>query len=174
MKAIFRQFSTSRKAIRGERRCDIHAPTLAERLGISHHIATKTLKNTTQLASRSITGPFTKRLRTCQSHLRIPQIKDIVYSDTFFTSVTSNPRHDTCAQIFATANGFCEAHPMKTKAGAGDKLNLFIIKYGIPVALHTDGAKEKQSGNRMRSERNSYLLKHQQNHIPRNKIAHNW
>ena len=38
-----------------DRRCDIDAPTLAERLGISHHIATETLKNTTQLASRNIT-----------------------------------------------------------------------------------------------------------------------
>ena len=78
--------------------------------------------------------------------MRVPRIKDIVYSDTFFASVTSKPRNNTCAQMFATANGFCEAHPMETKAEAGDKLNLFITKYGIPLALHTDGAKEEQFG----------------------------
>ena len=47
-----------------DRRCDIDAVTLSERLGISHHIAQETLKSTTQLASRKITEPLTRRLRT--------------------------------------------------------------------------------------------------------------
>ena len=35
---------------------------------------------------------------------------------------------------------------MKTKGDAGDKLNAFITKHGIPSSLHTDGAKEEQLG----------------------------
>mmetsp|Transcript_2487 Transcript_2487/g.3769 ORF Transcript_2487/g.3769 Transcript_2487/m.3769 type:complete len:239 (+) Transcript_2487:4048-4764(+) len=129
-----------------ERRCDINAVTLSERLGISHHIAQETLKSTTQLASRRVTEPFTRRLRTHQSHIRYPHINDYVYSDTFFSSAPSKPRNNTCAQMFVTSKGFCEVYPMKSKGDAGDKLNTFITNVGIPIGLITDGAKEETLG----------------------------
>jgi hypothetical protein len=59
--------------------------------------------------------------------------------------------------MFATANGFCEAYPMKTKGDAGDKLNAFITKHGIPSSLHTDGAKEEQLG-KWNEVRKKFLL----------------
>eukprot|EP00590_Aulacoseira_subarctica_P011644 CAMPEP_0172424146 /NCGR_PEP_ID=MMETSP1064-20121228/21716_1 /TAXON_ID=202472 /ORGANISM="Aulacoseira subarctica , Strain CCAP 1002/5" /LENGTH=1711 /DNA_ID=CAMNT_0013165931 /DNA_START=811 /DNA_END=5943 /DNA_ORIENTATION=- len=140
-----------------DRRCDIDAQTLATRLGISHYVASETLKCTTQLASRTISGPFNKRLRTHQSHVRYPRINDFLYSDTFFASVPSKPRNHTCAQLFVTSKGFCEAHPMKTKGDAGDKLNTFITNTGIPLGLITDGAKEENLG-KWEEVRKKFLL----------------
>ncbi len=74
-----------------DRRCNVDAQTVATRLGISHYVATETLKCTTQLATRTITGPLARRLRTRQSHVRYPRINDFLYSDTFFASVPSKP-----------------------------------------------------------------------------------
>lgn len=140
-----------------DRRCDIDAQTLSTRLGISHYVATETLKCTTQLASRTVTGPLSSRLRTRQSHVRYPRINDFLYSDTFFASVPSKPRNNTCAQLFVTSKGFCEAHPMKTKGEAGDKLNIFITSTGIPLGLITDGAKEENLG-KWEEVRKKFLL----------------
>ena len=114
-----------------ERQCDIDAVKLASHLGISQHIAAETLKNTTQSHRAQLWGHLPNRLLTRQSHMRFPRIKDIIYSNTFFASVPSKSRNNTCAQLFATANGFCEAYLMKTKGDAGDKLDAFITKHGI-------------------------------------------
>jgi hypothetical protein len=54
-----------------EWRCDIDAMTLANRLGISQHISSATLKCTTQKASRNITEPFVRRVKTRQSAISI-------------------------------------------------------------------------------------------------------
>ena len=131
-----------------ERQCDIDAVKLASHLGISQHMAAETLKNTTQSHRAQLWGHLPNRLLTRQSHMRFPRIKDIIYSNTFFASVPSKSRNNTCAQLFATANDFCEAYLMKTKGDAGDKLDAFITKHGIPSSLHTDGAKEEQIGKR--------------------------
>lgn len=124
-----------------DRQCDVDATTLPSRLGVSHHIASETLNNTTQLAPR--TEPFTRRLRTRQSQTWYPRLGTYVYSDMFFSATASKPRNNLCAQLFTTSQGFCQAYPMKTKGDASDKLNSFVTTYGIPLGLVTNGVKEE-------------------------------
>jgi hypothetical protein len=120
--------------------------TLANRLGISQHICSATLKCTKQKASRNITEPFIHRVKTRQSALRYPRLNDYVYSDTMFSSVVSKPRQHTCAQLFVTSKRYEKVYPMRTKGQAGEMLNQFITNTGIPLGLITDGAKEETLG----------------------------
>ena len=66
-------------------------------------------------------------------------------------------RNNTCAQVFVTANDFSRAFPMKTKAEAGEKLNLFVQTHGIMETLVTDGAKEEFYGT-WNEVRKKYLI----------------
>ena len=143
--------------VSSDRRCEVDAATMAERLGISHHISGATLKCTTQMASRNITDPFVRRVRTRQSPLRYPHLADRVYSDTLFATTTSRPRANTCAQLFVTSQKFVKIYSMKTKGEAGDKLNQFVTSTGIPLGLITDGAKEETLG-RWNEVRKKFLL----------------
>jgi len=129
-----------------ERRSDVDATTVSQRLGISHHLSAATLKCTTQKASRHITEPFTRRVKTRQSALRYPRLNDYLYSDTMFSDVVSKPRQNACAQLFVTSKRYATVYPMRTKGQAGEKLNQFITSTGVPLGLITDGAKEETLG----------------------------
>mmetsp|Transcript_11237 Transcript_11237/g.16168 ORF Transcript_11237/g.16168 Transcript_11237/m.16168 type:complete len:1367 (+) Transcript_11237:2028-6128(+) len=140
-----------------ERRSDVDANTLAQRLGISQHLSAATLKCTTQKASRHITEPFTRRVKTRQSALRYPRLNDYLYSDTMFSDVVSKPRQNICAQLFVTSKRYSRIYPMRTKGQAGEKLNQFITSTGIPLGLITDGAKEETLG-QWNEVRKKYLI----------------
>mmetsp|Transcript_5420 Transcript_5420/g.7995 ORF Transcript_5420/g.7995 Transcript_5420/m.7995 type:complete len:667 (+) Transcript_5420:1119-3119(+) len=140
-----------------DRRSEVDATTLANRLGVSHHISTATLKCTTQKSSRNITELFVRRVRTRQSPLRYPALNDWLYSDTLFSNVVSKPRNSTCAQLFCTSKKYLSLYPMKTKAEAGEQLNRFVTTTGIPLGILTDGAKEENLG-RWNEVRKKFLL----------------
>ena len=115
--------------VSSERRCEVDPAAMADRLGVSYHISSATLKCTTQMASRNITDPFVRRVRTRQSPMRYPHLADRVYSDTLFSTTVSRPRLNTCAQLFVTSQKFVKVYPMKTKGDAGDRLNQFITSH---------------------------------------------
>ena len=143
-----------------DRRHEIDAPTLAQRLGVSHHVAKHTLGSTSQLAIRHLNAPMRSRVRTRQTPLRYRRLNALIYSDTLFSS-TKSIRGNTCAQIFTTDKHFLDVHPMKTKGEAGDKLNEFLTTTGIPEGLITDGAKEEFFG-RWGEVRKKFLLHQRQ------------
>eukprot|EP00590_Aulacoseira_subarctica_P006586 CAMPEP_0172433836 /NCGR_PEP_ID=MMETSP1064-20121228/69845_1 /TAXON_ID=202472 /ORGANISM="Aulacoseira subarctica , Strain CCAP 1002/5" /LENGTH=270 /DNA_ID=CAMNT_0013181965 /DNA_START=226 /DNA_END=1035 /DNA_ORIENTATION=+ len=129
-----------------ERRHEIDAPALAQRLSISHHVAKYTLSSTSQLAIRHLNAPLRARVRTRQSSLRYHRLNTLLYSDTLFSN-TKSTKGNTCAQLFVTDTQYVDIKGMKTKGEAGDKLNEFITTTGIPEGgLVTDGAKEELYG----------------------------
>jgi hypothetical protein len=51
-----------------------------------------------------------------------------------------------CAQVFVTDQDFAEIYPMRLKADAPHKLDLFCKTYGLPQVLITDNAPEEVQG----------------------------
>ena len=140
-----------------DRRSTVEPPTLAKRLGISTYHAQLTLRNTTQLAVRTIASPLTQRVRTRQAQLRYPRLHCRLYSDTLFSECKSL-LGNTCAQAFLVGDcGFSAIYGMPSKSEAGDKLNTFVKTYGIPEVLITDGAKEETMGT-WNQVRKKYLI----------------
>ena len=88
--------------------------------------AKATLKCTTQKCIRSAILPLTRRYRTDLMSQRLRRLSTTWYTDTLFAkckSVIGN----TCAQMFTDGNSFAYVHPMKTKASAGEALQLSLI-----------------------------------------------
>mmetsp|Transcript_163 Transcript_163/g.260 ORF Transcript_163/g.260 Transcript_163/m.260 type:complete len:281 (-) Transcript_163:159-1001(-) len=146
-----------------EGRHEIEAPTLAQRLGISHHVAKFTSGSTSQLAVRHLNAPLRSRVRTRQSPLRYRRLNTYLYSDTLFSD-TKSIRSIGCAQLFVTDKHYCDIKPMKTKGKAGDKLNEFITTTRIPEGLITDGAKQEYHG-RWGEGRKKFLLHQHQTEL---------
>ncbi len=117
---------------------------LAQRWGIGLSAAENTIKVTTQMGIRNLTGHIDRRLKTKQAHSRYPYLSGRhgrFYTDTFFASVPTI-RSCTCAQLYTNDIGFIKVYPMQSKAEAYDSLNTFIHEIGIPHELHSDNAKE--------------------------------
>ena len=119
---------------------------LAEMWGCGLGTAKQTIQATTQVGVRTILNPVDRRYRTRQSHLRYPNIRSRIYSDTMFGKVKS-VRQYNCAQVFTDGKGWDHFYPMKTKSEAGDKLMNLIQDYNaIPKELVSDNAKEETYG----------------------------
>jgi hypothetical protein len=64
------------------------------------------------------------------------------FTDTMFSSVKSKC-HDTCAQVFSTANGWTRAYPMGKKFQSHEALSLLFQHKGVPNVMIMDGSKEQ-------------------------------
>jgi hypothetical protein len=93
-----------------EHRSSIPPEILSQRWGTSLEIASKTLQVTTQRGTRNLLSP--------------PRPRTNVYSDTLISD-TKSPRGFECAQLFVTDQDFAEVYPMRLKAEAPYKLDLF-------------------------------------------------
>lgn len=130
-----------------QRHSGINANDLSEKWHIGLEKARQTLKTTTQDHVRSAVGEIQQRYRTnglTSNNNRLRGIK--LYTDTFLFS-KSSLLNNTCAQIYTDGNGFIVTYPVKKKKDIADTLTRFINEYGIPDAIHSDGAKEEVSAN---------------------------
>ena len=66
---------------------------------------------------------------------------------TFATDTMHMPqpsiRNYKYAQVFATKEFFIEVIPIQRKSNAGDALQTFVQKFGVPEILRYDGSKEQ-------------------------------
>ena len=126
-------------------RSEVTPRQLAWRLGISEDSTDRTLRLTSHRAARVEVENLTRRFRTRQAQLGRPLLSKGIWSDTFFSEVTSTTGN-TCAQMFCAPPHFVEAIPMKSKGDAGHALGEFVSMWGIPKFLRTDQAKEEWDG----------------------------
>ena len=126
-------------------RSEVTPRQLAWRLGISEDSADRTLRLTSHRAARVEVENLTHRFRTRQAQLDRPLLSKGIWSDTFFSEVTSN-KGNTCAQMFCTLPHFVDVIPMKSKGDAGHALGELVNTWGIPKFLRTDQAKEEWDG----------------------------
>ena len=124
------------------------APTLDKwraNLGYpNEEIVKLTLKNTTQLLktmemeTREYMRDY-KQSRT--TALKPYRIKDILFTDTFFSSIKSVRGH-TCFQMFALKRSmYSQAVPMKAERYVYDAYRDFIVNVGAPVKTVSDNAR---------------------------------
>jgi len=118
---------------------------LAHTWAIPNLVASDTLKATTQEFIRSSIHPVERRFHTKNAMLRYNRLSCQMYSDTFFANCSSLTGNK-CAQLFVTDFGYLKFTAMKNKSEAGYALQELIGEVGIPLRIHTDGAKELTNG----------------------------
>jgi len=118
---------------------------LSKRWAVPEVIAQETIKVTTQTFIRNAQLPVERRYRTKNVMLKYNRLKCRMYSDTFFSNITSIHGHK-CGQLFTTDFGYNKFVPMSNKSEAGYALQEMIREVGIPNHIHTDGAKELTQG----------------------------
>ena len=68
-----------------------------------------------------------------------------MYTDTMFSNVKSKAGN-TCAQVYATSNGWTRAFPMESKGQAHESLSLLSQRDGVPNTMIMDGSLEQTKG----------------------------
>jgi hypothetical protein len=134
--------------ITSQRQGNITNEKLSELWGISLKTAEQTLRITTQKGIKNAIHPIIRRYATKQSRLRYNQLGSRhgrFYSDTFFASVSSTCGNNM-VQLFVNDIKYLCTYPMQKKSEAGSALLELIQDIGIPLAIHTDGAKELSMG----------------------------
>ena len=124
------------------------ASRLASYWRVGLKTAERTLRCTTQHSMRHLKGKLTRRVRTRIHQRRYNQLHGHLgrfCSDTFTSKVTSL-RGNKKFQLFSNRGNYAKLYPMKTESQASDALNTFLHEVGVPVELHTDGAKTMTEG----------------------------
>ena len=80
--------------------------------------------------------------------MRTEYLSDPFYGDTSYYCDTMDGRHKSLdgnkyAQVVASKNFFAVAYPMEAKSGAGDAFQQFVLDYGRPENLTSDGSREQ-------------------------------
>ena len=120
---------------------------LARNWGIDRATARRTINTTTQQGIRTLLHPtLSRRFRTNDRQLRYRRLPIDCFTDTLI-SKTASRRLNMYAQIFATADGWCRAYPMKLKSEAHEGLSLLFQREGVPNVMIMDGALEQVQGN---------------------------
>jgi hypothetical protein len=94
---------------------------LTWRWGASINNVADTLKKTTQHGLHYLKGHLTRRFWTRQEELENRFLHTKMYTDAFFKDKMS-ARGNTCAQQFATSEGFVTRKPMQSKANEHEVL----------------------------------------------------
>jgi hypothetical protein len=119
---------------------------LARNWGIDKATAFRTVNATTQRGIRTLLHPtLSRRFRTNDRQLRYRRLPVDCFTDTLL-SKTASRRNNRYAQIFATADGWCRAYPMKVKSEAHEGLSLLFQREGVPSTMVMDGAQEQVQG----------------------------
>ena len=104
--------------------------------------AKRTIKSTTHQCLRTV-GTLQRRFRTDKAHMRYKKLSTRhgrFYVDTLFSKVKSI-RGYTCGNIFTNTLGFKKFFPLVTESEGKSNMVDFIQLVGIPMAIHSDGAK---------------------------------
>ena len=84
---------------------------------------------------------LTRRRPTNDRFIRLRRLNHNLYGDLMKANVKSK-RMNEHAHIFGADNGWCRAHPIRTKGQAPEALSILFHRDGVPPALIVDGAKE--------------------------------
>ena len=109
-------------------------------------VVRKTLQNTTQfylsVGEEDRMNPR-RHFKSRTPGIRLPRQNEMVSSDTFFPSITSD-RGNSCSQIFVgNVSNRWEVFPMKTESHNGVALQDYTRKAGAPPVIKTDNAKSE-------------------------------
>ena len=77
---------------------------------------------------------LSRRFRMNDRQLRYRRLPIDCFIDTLCSNTTSR-RNNKCAQIFATADGWCRAFPMSKKSQAHKGLSLLLQREGAPNTM---------------------------------------
>ena len=122
---------------------------------------------TTQREIRTLLHPtLSRRFRTNNRQLCFRRLPINCLTDTLL-SETASRRNNMHAQIFATADGWCRAYPMKHKAEAHEGISLLFQRDGVPDLMIMDGALEQVKGTvRKKSREAGVHVKQTEPHSP--------
>ena len=140
------QIMPTKTFISSERHSNTTAEDLSEIWNISVEQARMTLDATTQYHVRSAIMPLSRRYRTDRM-FEPKRIKGIMASDTMDPRCDSMYGDYRYAQVFGNKQMFCEAYPIVSKADCDQALKRFIIEYGAPDVMVTDGSPEQTGRN---------------------------
>ena len=132
----------TRTFISSERHTNTTAEDLSEIWNISVDQARMTLDATTQHHVRSAIMPLSRRYRTDRM-FEPKRLFGIMASDTMDPRCDSLHGDHRYAQVFGNKQMFCEAYPIANKANCNDALKQFILEYGAPEVMITDGSPEQ-------------------------------
>ena len=128
----------------------IDAETLSKRLNIPIEMAKKTLRATTQYATRSTNEPaLTRKYRTNDRILRYARMYCDTFMDTFVSSKDAKSiRGFKSAQVFVTEFGHVFVVLMEDKSGKNIALAIkeYFREKGVPIHLICDQAREQVKG----------------------------
>jgi hypothetical protein len=119
-----------------DRSSAITPEVLSTRWGIGIATAKRTLQATMQTGIRNVIAPGERKVRQRLDHLKFPNLRGSIYTDTMFSSKIKSLRGHTKAQIFTNGRGYDRFYPMKLKSDAPDTLISSIHDTGIPQIMH--------------------------------------
>jgi len=130
------------------RKSSVSPIKLATKWNIGLETAQRTIQATTQLAIRQAIHPLQRRFYTEIMQLHYPRLgghHGKFHTDTFFAR-TASLTNCTMAQVYTNDVDFSKIFPIKAKGDVPDTLIVFMQDVGIPLALHSDDAKELTQG----------------------------
>ena len=138
----------TRTFISNNRHSNTTAEDLSEVWNISLEQARMTLDATTQNHVRSAIMPLSRRYRTDRM-FEPKRIKGAMSTDTMDPRCESLHGDFRYVQVFGNRQMFCEAYPIPTKSSddCNDALKRFILEYGAPEVMITDGSPEQTGKN---------------------------
>ena len=125
-----------------ERHHKVTAESLARKFHIGIKRASHTLKATTQEAIRSALHPLTRRYRTDFMQSKYRRLNTTFFTNTLFPN-SKSLNQNSCAQIWANADGYVYVDPLRSKKDTHISLNHFVEDVGVPRQIFSDGAKEE-------------------------------
>jgi len=129
--------------ISNERHSNTSPEDLSETWGISVQQAKMTLDATTQRHGRSAIMPLSRRYRLDRMY-EPKRLRCQISADTMDPHCLSIHGYRYC-QVFGNKSMFCAAYPIIKKSDCHVALKRFIIDYGAPDSMITDGSREQTS-----------------------------
>ena len=142
------QIMPTRTFLSSARHTNTTPEDLSEIWNISIEQAKMTLDATTQNHVRSAIMPLSRRYRTDRM-FEPKRLLGTMASDTMDPKCKSIHGDYRYTQVYGNKQMFCEAYPIKSKSedDVGASLKRFIVDYGAPEEMVTDGSKEQTSKN---------------------------
>jgi hypothetical protein len=124
----------------------LNADILCNNWDIGRTFAKNTIKATTHLRVQTVNHTSVeRRWPTGDRPLWYQRLNHAVYHDTVHSKVVSS-RGNKCCAIYVTDFGWSRSFPMQKESEVHKILDLFLIRYGIPESLISDGAKSYLGG----------------------------
>ena len=136
----------TRTFLSSERHSNTTSEDLSEIWNISVEQAKMTLLATTQHHARSAIMPLSRRYRVDRM-FEPKRLLGTMATDTMDPRCESLHGDHRYCQVFGNKQMFCETYPIKRKANRDLALKKFILDYGAPEVVISDGSREQTGKN---------------------------